>query len=144
MDKTLQRWEWFDVETITLLAWINRAINSSVWNWILFLLFWRECNKIICAKYTMFEIWDRDCHIFCGCLTQYRTTAKLFKWAPTPIWCDTCTRVTLVTPPSNLKKMDNIPSFTKVGRKNEQDGCQNRRRAEMWMEKIAKVGWVSK
>ena len=119
----------------------------------LYFPFWRERSKIICAKYTMFEIWDRDCHIFCGRLshTEYRTTAKLFKWAPTPMWCDTRTRVSLLAPPSNFKKKStncNLSTerqvFTKVGRQNEQAGCQNRRVAEMWMKKVGKVGWVSK
>ena len=65
------------------------------------LSFWRVRDKIICAKYTMFEIWAADCHIFCSCsrLTQYRPTmAELFKWATTLVWSDTRTRVTIVTP----------------------------------------------
>ena len=119
----------------------------------LYFPFWRERSKIICAKYTMFEIWDRDCHIFCGRLshTEYRTTAKLFKWAPTPMWCDTRTRVSLLAPPSNFKKKStncNLSTerqvFTKVGRQNEQAGCQNRREAEMWMKKWAKWGGCSR
>ena len=65
------------------------------------LSFWRVRDKIICAKYTMFEIWSADCHIFCSCsrLTQYRPRmAELFKWATTLVWSDTWTRVSIVTP----------------------------------------------
>ena len=87
------------------------------------LSFWRVRDKIICAKYTMFEIWSADCHIFCSCsrLTQYRPTmAELFKWATTLVWSDTRTRVTIVTPAEfkTAKKVWNLywMQFDKMSR----------------------------
>ena len=62
------------------------------------------CNEIICTKYTMFEIWDGIATFFAhSSHTISNAGAELFKWAPTPRRCDTCTRVSLVTHLWNFK-----------------------------------------